>query len=98
MSSPIEFSVRKAVAGSALCGLALVLALFTGCATQRGGQASSASGEKLWSQNCRRCHNQFSPDTFSPSQWDVVATHMRVRANLTATEHEKILKFLQGAE
>jgi len=54
-------------------------------------------GAQLWGDNCAQCHNSRSPGEFTDEQWDVVAHHMRVRANLTAYEHEKILKFLQSA-
>lgn len=54
-------------------------------------------GAQLWGDNCARCHNSRSPSEFNDDQWDVIAHHMRVRANLTAYEHETILKFLQSA-
>ena len=54
-------------------------------------------GAQLWGDNCARCHNSRSPSEFTDEQWEVIAHHMRVRANLTAYEHEMILKFLQSA-
>ena len=54
-------------------------------------------GAQLWGDNCARCHNSRSPSEFNDDQWDVIAHHMRVRANLTAYEHETILKFLKSA-
>jgi hypothetical protein len=54
-------------------------------------------GAQLWGDNCARCHNSRSPGEFTDEQWDVIAHHMRVRANLTPYEHEMILKFLQSA-
>jgi mono/diheme cytochrome c family protein len=63
--------------------------------------ADSASAEKsgtqLWAENCTRCHGNRSPAAYSDSQWAVAMMHMRVRANLTAEEHRKILEFLQSA-
>lgn len=56
-----------------------------------------AAGAKLWEQNCIRCHNVRTPATLSDAQWRVVMHHMRVRAGLTAGEHEAILRFLQSA-
>ena len=38
-----------------------------------------------------------SPADFSDGQWSVIGMHMRVRANLTATEAEKIIEFLKSA-
>jgi hypothetical protein len=54
------------------------------------------SGAQLWAENCVRCHNIRSPSSYSPAQWEVVMMHMRVRANLTAEEHKKILEFLKS--
>ncbi len=51
----------------------------------------------MWSENCARCHNMRSPSSYSDTEWDVVMHHMRVRANLTAEEHKKILEFLKSA-
>ena len=56
-----------------------------------------AAGAQLWEQNCIRCHNPRTPASLSDTQWRVVMHHMRVRAGLTATEHEAILRFLQAA-
>jgi len=69
-----------------------------GCAST--GDAKSAGtggpgGSRLWAQNCARCHNSRSPSDYSPAQWDTAMLHMRIRANLTAEEHKKILSFLQ---
>ena len=85
-----------------LSGLALVVGVvfFAGCASlsdSAGGAASAPNGSKLWAQNCIRCHNSRPPNTFSDAQWDVVMTHMRIRANLTATEHKAISEFIQSA-
>jgi len=85
---------------SLLAGLALVAWLGTGCAAP-GSQHAAAdedgpSGAKLWAQNCSRCHNSRSPSDYSNAQWDVAMLHMRIRANLTADEHRKILDFLQA--
>ena len=37
------------------------------------------------------------PASLSDRQWEIVLHHMRVRANLTAEEHELILEFLKAA-
>ncbi len=54
-------------------------------------------GAELWAQNCNRCHNYRAPASLSDQQWEIVLHHMRVRANLTAKEHQAILQFLQAA-
>jgi hypothetical protein len=61
-----------------------------------GGMAR-ASGAELWAQNCGHCHNIRTPTFYSDAQWEVVALHMRIRANLTADEHKEILAFLKSA-
>src|SRR5689334_14995732 len=54
------------------------------------------SGNQLWSENCSRCHNIRPPEYFSDAQWDIIAHHMRLRANLTGEEQRKIVEFLQA--
>ena len=78
----------------------LALAAFVaGCATttQETASAKEKDGARLWSQNCARCHNSRSPDSYSDAQWEVAMLHMRVRANLTADEHKAISEFLRSA-
>ncbi len=58
---------------------------------------SERGGAQLWGDNCARCHNSRSPSEFTDDKWEIVARHMRVRANLTAYEHETILNFLKSA-
>ena len=55
------------------------------------------SGTQLWAENCTRCHANRSPASYSDTEWAVAKHHMRIRANLTAEEHTKILEFLQSA-
>jgi len=86
------------------CSLALGLgAALPGCTSSGNAEpaapspAVAANGATLWSENCGHCHNLRSPNSYSDSQWDVVALHMRVRANLTAPERDQILAFLRSA-
>lgn len=70
-------------------------------AAEPGGSPSESAplakgGAQLWAESCLRCHNSRAPNEYSDAQWDVVMLHMRVRANLTANEHEKILEFLKA--
>jgi mono/diheme cytochrome c family protein len=74
------------------------LGLFAGCASTENTSASAPTGQRLWSQNCARCHNTRSPSDYNNVQWDVAMLHMRIRANLTAEEHGKIQRFLQSGE
>ncbi len=55
------------------------------------------SGAQLWGENCFRCHNIPSPETFSDVEWDVAVMHMQIRANLTKSEATKIADFLKSA-
>lgn len=61
------------------------------------GRETGKSGTQLWTENCTRCHNDRSPAIYNDAQWEVAMHHMRIRANLTAEEHTKILEFLQSA-
>jgi hypothetical protein len=72
-----------------------VLTALAGCA----GSLKNADkpGAMLWGENCGRCHNVRSPESLSDSQWDVAVMHMRTRANLSASEAEKIVEFLKSA-
>lgn len=93
-------------------GLPLIAApalLLGGCATNSSSQLSNSvpggsppfesekGGAQLWSENCARCHNVRSPSSYSDGEWQVAMMHMRVRANLTADDHRRILEFLKSA-
>ena len=58
---------------------------------------TQSGGALLWEQNCNRCHNYRPPRERSDREWAIIVHHMRVRANLTADEHEGILRFMQAA-
>jgi len=64
--------------------------------SQEAAKLNSNTGLKLWEQNCSRCHNSPSPAFFSDEEWDVVGSHMRVRAYLTGKEADEIVKFLKS--
>lgn len=76
--------------------VALTLSMVNSCATSSSMQWNR-SGAQLWGENCLRCHNSPSPETFSDTQWDVIVLHMQVRANLTSDEAMKIVEFLKTA-
>lgn len=85
--------------------------LLTGCASVRQARSSAdPEGEparsnststlgaaQLWSQRCSQCHYPRDAGTFSQDQWKIIMLHMRVRANLTAADHQAILEFLTPA-
>lgn len=59
--------------------------------------SASKSGAQLWAENCNRCHNAPPPGEFNNANWDVVGTHMQVRANISKTDMAKIGDFLKSA-
>ena len=65
--------------------------------TATDSNVAQTSGAQLWSENCMRCHNLRSPETYSSTQWELAMHHMRLRANLTSEETEKITAFLKSA-
>ena len=77
-----------------LGSLAVLGGILAGCAT---APKREASGARLWSQNCVRCHNSRSPASYSDAQWEVAMLHMRVRAGLAAKDAHSIREFLHNA-
>ncbi len=49
-------------------------------------------GERIFQQNCARCHN--APESFLPSISGTIVRHMRVRASLSREDEKKLLHFL----
>lgn len=54
--------------------------------------ADKNEGERLFAENCGRCHRP--PDQISPKVADSVLKHMRVRATLSEEDEKQILKYL----
>lgn len=50
-----------------------------------------SEGQRVFEQNCSRCHNP--PDGFSPRISSTVVRHMRVRANLSEEDAKALMKF-----
>ena len=75
--------------------IALLLAtlFFTRCKPTE--VITSKSGTQLWAENCVRCHYAPSAVDFNDHEWDVIGMHMRIRAQITKTEGEKIIEFLK---
>jgi hypothetical protein len=63
----------------------------------RPGPEAAKGAAQLWAENCTRCHNSRDAGSYSDSQWEVAMHHMRIRANLTAEEHKRILEFLKAS-
>lgn len=95
----------KRISVGGLIGLFAIAFLAVGCrvthvtrpGTTVAATDSGKGGSQLWAENCTRCHNLRSPSAYSDSEWEVAMHHMRIRANLTAEEHRKILEFLKSA-
>lgn len=65
------------------------------CATT--ANIAEKSGTQLWGENCVRCHSTPTPAAFNNTNWETASMHMKIRANLTAEESQKILEFLKSA-
>ncbi|WP_263352445.1 hypothetical protein [Acidicapsa acidisoli] len=48
-------------------------------------------GQRVFEQNYSRCHT--APEGFSPRISGTIVRHMRVRANLSREDEQKLLKF-----
>ena len=53
---------------------------------------SATRGQKVFQQNCARCHN--APQGFPPQISATILRHMRVRASLSARDERDLLRFL----
>jgi len=58
-------------------------------------EASALDGGKVYAWNCGACHSERYPKERTDSEWEVIITHMRVRANLTADQAKAVLRYLQ---
>jgi hypothetical protein len=54
----------------------------------------SLTGGEVFSMYCNQCHNARALGERNLANYQNVAAHMRVRANLTGKEYEKLLAFL----
>jgi len=68
--------------------------LINGCSVSK--KVADKSGAQLWAENCNRCHNAPGPGEFNNANWDIVGTHMQVRANLAKTQIDKVIDFLKS--
>lgn len=75
--------------------LIILMGYVSSCSTS--SMVTAKSGAQIWGENCIRCHNAPSPETFSDVDWDVATKHMEIRANLTPSEAQKVKAFLQSA-
>lgn len=60
--------------------------------TKLNSQTPHSEGDRIFAQNCSRCHT--APDGFSPNISGTVVRHMRVRASLSQHDEQELLRFL----
>jgi mono/diheme cytochrome c family protein len=60
--------------------------------TKQNSPAPHSEGDRIFAQNCSRCHT--APDGFSPNISGTVVRHMRVRASLSQHDEQELLRFL----
>jgi len=60
-------------------------------AAQKQAARPQDDGERVFKQNCSRCHT--APAGFSPSISGTIVRHMRVRAGLSQHNEEALLHF-----
>jgi mono/diheme cytochrome c family protein len=64
-------------------------------AEAKPGAKKKLSGAELYAVHCNRCHPERYPTEWRSGEWKTIMTHMRVRANLPASQAKEILKYLQ---
>jgi hypothetical protein len=62
---------------------------------EKTAKPKAPTGAELYAINCNRCHPERYPTEWTAAQWKTLMIHMRVRANIPATQAKKILKYLQ---
>lgn len=58
-------------------------------------QGKELSGAEVYSANCGKCHSERYPSERTDDEWQLIVSHMRVRAGLTAKEARAVLEYLQ---
>jgi hypothetical protein len=61
-------------------------------ASSTQGAVHGDEGQRIFDQNCSRCHT--APDGFSSRISGTVVRHMRVRASLSQHDEQELLRFL----
>ena len=59
---------------------------------QPAATVATSRGERVFQQNCSRCHN--APQGFPPQISGTILRHMRVRASLSAADEKALLRFM----
>jgi len=85
-----------------LMSVALLTSISSGMAVEAAEKVKKdpkqiARGAKSWAQTCGRCHNIRAPKELTDEEWEVSATHMRVRANIPGDMIRDIVAFLKAS-
>jgi mono/diheme cytochrome c family protein len=60
--------------------------------TQSTSKPEESRGQRVFRQNCSRCHD--APQSFPPSVSATILRHMRVRASLSAQDEKAVMQFM----
>jgi mono/diheme cytochrome c family protein len=60
-------------------------------AVHKTQQPAVEEGQRIFEQNCSRCHT--APEGFSPRISGTIVHHMRVRASLSKHDQQELLRF-----
>jgi cytochrome c5 len=61
-------------------------------ASSKSRTSHPEGGERVFQQQCSRCHA--APESFSPRISGTIVRHMRVRASLSQKDEQELLRFL----
>jgi hypothetical protein len=62
---------------------------------KKKAEKKKLTGAELYAIHCNRCHAERYATEWTPAQWKTIMMHMRVRANLPASQAKAIQKYLQ---
>jgi mono/diheme cytochrome c family protein len=68
----------------------------TPAAAQQMDPVKVGQGAQVFATTCGRCHNARTGPERTDAQWVAIVAHMRARANLTKSQAEAVLAFLQA--
>jgi len=87
------FILLFAVGLIAACGSALYVPSASEV-TSKANLEELNEGRVLYINKCGGCHTLFVPEKYSAKEWSGWVDKMEVKAKITASEKEKIIKYL----
>lgn len=63
--------------------------------TDSDDEGPALDGATVFAWNCGSCHSERYPSEHTDAEWEVIVTHMRVRANLTGEQADAVLHYLK---